>query len=544
MADLGTRFQVVNDTREDSLRSALELVRAGGVLYLPPGVWTIERPGLVVPPAVELWFSPGARLVPRSAYIEIQGSIRAGLHAIFVPSAFRVRMTGAGVPEVFPEWWGAGEVARSRADHGMREDDVGDDTDAVQAAFDACVDRLRGTTPRAPCAIVLSGSYRISRPLVLGTRDLAADFPACWVVLRGQNPGGRRATFRWVAPSPQGPRSFVDTMLLLRGMPGTTLSDVSFDGGDLVGSCVAVTAPPFQTGPTSQPGGPPPSSALWSQPCGMVSFRHCSFSGARSRLVQLGGATGVLLELLLPRTLDERGAGTSALGLALLRAFVAIIELQGMAQDVSATAFEGCQFRPSRPGSVAVELIALRSSPVSFSRCTFEGIARRMILARGGFLGLTACRFYCRPGTSQTPLVEPEETVTDLELLPGAPGTEGTERSRASCSVLDATSLSPRFLLARSADLLVLPGDVTLVNVRHTPVAPSTSTVESVHFDTASGVPLAGDVGDALTLVGCVLHRVRVGPGVGLVVSGGSQFLDAGVYLEDPRRTVLRSIPT
>lgn len=308
-----TAFVNGADANARSLQAMLDRVSeaGGGTVFFPPGRYYIGRsegsrldtpttdaPDILVHPNVVLEFAPGAVLVPvnfataRSnlrprvgrpdeeplVIIEVQGAIRAGLHAIFSTTLYprndtapyepdllagKVFFTGNQVREVYPEWW---EVFTQIEGHwGVRN------RRAFQAAIDAGhTDRYRlvrrpGGELRSPMApewrqestipVVAMYEYYIEGGLEVGLSGAIARLadpalrranPAPFVMRGGCEPTIDTATLRAMEdparpPGPEGSLWGKAPMLTMREVSSFYFEEVSFNCNYVAFGAVDIT---------------------------------------------------------------------------------------------------------------------------------------------------------------------------------------------------------------------------------------------------------------------------------------------------------------
>ncbi|MBI5515532.1 MAG: hypothetical protein HY909_17255 [Deltaproteobacteria bacterium] len=586
--------------------------RRGGILYLPPRRYRIDRfttprsPGtdfegpfedLLIPPEITLWFAPGAFLDAASdnSTVNIQGSINANELMIFATAETqrnddrlmsgwnqarlvqgRVYLTSLRIPEVFPEWWGAGTQpleARRRDAMITRVAQALIDTAALQACFNAAhndrhwnplspthFDVARPTIP-----VRLIASYQLAAPLFLGVPPgrLHARNPEGFI-LRGNAPRGGvgvgQPTFLWsnefdfpadVYPSPTlgaRPQERFPAMLVSRGCFGSVLEELKFDastGAELrrARRCVLLdTQPalvPMRRGP-----------ALGHPPAHLTVFRRCSFVNASQALVQVGPplppASEASLWTAFPRVLtqDEHGIVSGA-------------------HDLSNTSFEQCRFSMGgvsfgetvastdpRLGADGVVLRAKESFAVGFRDCWFSGPARAAIRAFGGFFLVEGCAFHTlrvcqgnRPlgrrdgkGTAQEVLVGNGADIflnlPPQEQFPAGEG-KGVPVETAGFTAVHVESQSFTFLdMHEGINGAGVNRPVTLLNVRHSTVLqdrPSPTNPAVREFE-----PIAGDEwppavrwhgngrGVPLSLTGCLFVKPVPAAGTRVLLEAGT----------------------
>lgn len=594
----------------------------GGTLYFPPGVYRIgvdpsrtvgRRPDFAgnfedihVPFDVQLMFAPGASLrFGEGAVINIEGTIDAGLNKIFETPETRnnslrdrtlstpvnnVFFTGQRIVEVFPEWWGAGNLP-AQAESAL-EQQFSDpqlliqaraklkgfrDTFAIQAAIDAACNnrqwnpetgRISGAaTPRPPLVVRMLGAYQLLAPLRAGatvTSGVRLAPNTQGLVLRGENNPFGFANLTW-----NNETEFpVDglAMLEVRGVFGAEISNIMFDAQPAAPTlnrrarcCLFIDG---NVKLDLFAGSSPPAAAQ-----GIV-VRRCGFRSATEALVQVGPP--------LPPYGDSRWA-----------VFPYVLNIDNLQRDsgghdLLALTFEQCSFTAGgadRSSSLTAhpslaylsDGVVLRTSNafcVRFTGSVFGGAVRTMIRAYGGTFSLEGCVFHCQPVfILGVPLIEPSDRGTlmvesDIERgngvdvflmrppaevnlsqipLNGTADSATYYISTGGFSASQCESQSYQFLKThRSENVAGDPYNTTLNNVHHATVL-NEGDVE--HLGRLSPNPPAIEwmgpaiKGSKLVLMGCHFSgdpaRVLVGPNVltNSVVSMGTRNSDGRSYV-------------
>ncbi|MFO0651048.1 MAG: hypothetical protein U0326_32780 [Polyangiales bacterium] len=344
-----------------------------GVLYFPPGRYYVGRPRTIrhweasrlpfdadiqIPPGVTLRFAPGATLVPFNygvdnegdsrarapagrfdlrpeesfkVQIEIQGTIEAGIHAIFdavlqsraesaslgvsqLLSAGIIHLTRNNMREVHPEWWGAAPSGRPARVEDLLATDVRRTTMALQETIEVAHTRrsfpyVREAPNLVAIPIVLTGRYVIDQELQIGERwknaelrrgavvdrefvaagpnpDPTRPYYRGGFVLRGARPPGRTgAGSATIAAHPtlfdensdlSPGQSFrrvtpnSGALLGVRDIAGWRIENVTFDASFSASRCLTVHNPDHEA-------------------IQMIGVEGCEFKHARHLLVMLGG---------------------------------------------------------------------------------------------------------------------------------------------------------------------------------------------------------------------------------------------------------------
>ncbi len=420
MVDLGPQFHNVRDENTDGTlfhyltgisSSSSTPYRATDVLYFARGpsssgalgsgmpyVLSFEAvgsPTIVLAAAVEI---PAGVILQIGAGVTLvfKGSFTAPVQQVFdVSGGGAVQLLCPSLEAIYPEWWGAGSGIFGESD----------DQPALQAAVNAAFrDRILNSTDLAPLAtvpIVLPGWYILGSPLVIGVGDRNLPTPSGSFILRGAY-GGSQATDTPSVLTAAG--SFAALPLVrIQNASGFLIECVSFDGGGVARSCVAIDGSTVL----------PPDATVDNLPGDAANgqFHVCAFRNAAAVLVEAGSVAGA-----------TQAAATLAGSASPVSSWVeevieGIEDLLGqVAQDVSGLSFQSCQFTATESsafapvtgvilqgafamvpatGSMTGRSYALpRSANVDFTNCVFDGVARAMIHACGGSVYLASCTFF------------------------------------------------------------------------------------------------------------------------------------------------------
>ncbi len=384
--------------------------RKGASVYLPPGQYGIVArtdrstdftsavippgPDIYVPKNVLLWFAPGATLVlERNAVVAIGGDIRGEPARIFTisdvpghdmtrddsPRRGRVVFITTKVLELCPEWWGA--IARWDVD--LSPAVYALNTQALEDCFRAAhTDRsFPGGINFPPIPVVLRGQYYLQHELVIQPmtgplRHFSGAPTASGIVIRGQQGTGTSnvgvPTFEArPTPSPGATyRSFElfgendvsgRALLRIRGVHGSVIEGVGFNGAGLSSACVQLTGDNARS----------------------TVFRNCSFSKARHVLVQVGDyviedpdPTHYVFadDRYLP-LLDSRVTNYYDLSFLL---FDNCVFDSGFPSDALAT------YEAQARALVGLVFNANNTLPMTLDRCSFWNMMRACVEAYGG----------------------------------------------------------------------------------------------------------------------------------------------------------------
>ena len=322
------------------------------------------------------------------------------------------------------------------------------------------------------------------------------------------------------------------SMLSIRGTPGFTIEDVTFDANGAAPRCVTVA----DTGGGLQNGG----------------FEGCGFIGASAELVHCGA------ELRLPD-----GAVADITFSAYFATSNRIWEAQ---HDLSHLRFARCRFETvthrtpdgDHESATGVFFYAGQSLGVEFRGCAFKGPGNPMVHVLAGRISFNECHFATTAldDAFQRARIDPEKTTTNgvdifldnppyQQVFAGAPVSVGP---MSPCIYArDVTSESPQFLttFTQPPHYQSTDAGTVLQNVRH--FAPSDRDQPSVYW---LGPGRAVSI---LDVMGCEFPRWRGGNPVHIASGVSGAVCDLGNTVRDSAElfnfdpgttlTVIRSMP-
>ncbi len=481
----------------------------GGVLYFPnrgsPYVFSSAPAGypsdptyqttLMILSNITLMFAPGAIISLVGVVMMIWGPIRAGLFQVFdlvtaspESSPSLAVLAGTRIPEVFPEWWGAGILR--------------DDTAALQAAFDSA-HNIRQFTGLQTIPICLTGTYKIRDALQLGGKFAWSRFFRNGDGFINLSPFHLRGSSTSVGPNPQ-PATLTALRGFRSGRPmlhatqsyGFRLVGVSFDGAGHADGCLLLDGGPSAEGPTGT--GAAQSNRI----------AHCTFHGATNYLVHVG-------QLLLRNYENPDDAAVGSLPVV-----NSPLSLGG--EDLSLCCFDRCQFVPAvslaTPHVMGLVIRAGQSLPVEVRHCLFRGQALAMIRAFVTTLLVRGCAFQNTFNPSAAPETDPltgqpypNGADIYIDFDPPFVDSNGNVSYSGYCGLaaIDCQSRSLQFLATYDSTEKVLrtavaDSTVTLIGIHHFNPQPSSTTdppVVAWRYPRLLGEP-NGAIG-GLTMWGC-----------------------------------------